>query len=116
MPDHNKNEFVSRVALQRAVLRKVNESGHWVEPLFGLSREAITRWAQANGLGMSDPIVTALLMAAVDLRSLAARSQEHLSDEYATVAVRFAQRSDELAQALTRRVREPNADSSNPDD
>jgi len=74
-------EFGDRIRAQRDVLRIVNAVA-WKEGLFGLSIQAIRRWAEQNGMPSESQIVTELRAASERLGFLANRSQMQVSEEY----------------------------------
>ena len=75
------SEFVNRMAVQREVLRVVNEYS-WNEQLFGLSSAAIRRWAMMNEIAPISHEVELLEAAGEALNFLATRSQDQISSDY----------------------------------
>jgi len=76
------DEFVSRMATQRHVLNVVNNKITSNEQLFGLSSNAIERWAIANQLGPKSELVRLLRQVSSELFFMATHSQEPVSAEY----------------------------------
>lgn len=76
------DEFVSRMATQRHVLNVINLRFSSTEKLFGLSSNAIERWAIANRLEPTSEIVRLLRRISSELFFMATRSQEPVSAEY----------------------------------
>ena len=76
------NEFAGRMATQRHVLNVVNRKVVSTEKLFGLSSNAIERWAVANRLEPTSVIVRLLRQISSELFFMATRSQEPVSAEY----------------------------------
>lgn len=76
------DEFVGRMATQRHILNVVNRKVSSTEKLFGLSSNAIDRWAVANRLEPTSEIVSLLRRISSELFFLATRSQEPVSAEY----------------------------------
>jgi hypothetical protein len=76
------DEFVGRMATQRHVLDVVNRELRSTEKLFGLSSNAIERWAVANRLEPTSEIVQLLKRISSELFFMATRSQEPVSEEY----------------------------------
>ena len=76
------DEFVGRMATQRHVLNVVNRKICATEKLFGLSSNAIDRWAVANRLEPTSEIVWLLRWISSELFFMATRSQEPVSSEY----------------------------------
>jgi hypothetical protein len=76
------DEFVGRMATQRHILNVVNRKVSSTEKLFGLSSNAIDRWALANRLEPTSEIVSLLRRISSELFFLATRSQEPVSAEY----------------------------------
>ena len=76
------DEFVSRIATQRYVLNVVNSKVPSNEKLFGLSSNAIERWAIANQLGPKSELVRVLRQVSSELFFMATHSQEPVSAEY----------------------------------
>jgi hypothetical protein len=76
------DEFVSRMATQRQVLDIVNSRLDLDEKLFGLSSNAIGRWAVTNQLSPASEVVNLLKNISSELFFMATRSQEPVSSEY----------------------------------
>lgn len=76
------DEFVGRMATQRHVLNVVNRKISSTEKLFGLSSNAIERWAVTNRLDPTSEIVRLLRRISSELFFMATRSQEPVSAEY----------------------------------
>ena len=95
------SEFGDRVQAQRVLLQIVN-STVWPEELFGLSSQAITRWADRSGISPSSETVTLLRKASDRLSFLANRSQMQVSDEYRRLSRDVENVTDEIRGALTR--------------
>ncbi|MCK4541175.1 MAG: hypothetical protein KAU17_02960 [Spirochaetales bacterium] len=76
------DEFVSRMATQRYVLNRVNSKINSNEELFGLSSNAIERWAITNQLGPKSELVRLLRQVSSELFFMATHSQEPVSAEY----------------------------------
>lgn len=76
------DEFVSRMATQRHVLNVVNRKIASGEKLFGLSSDAIDRWAQMNRLDPTSKLVVLVKRISSELFFMATRSQEPVSSEY----------------------------------
>ncbi|PMR74488.1 hypothetical protein [Billgrantia endophytica] len=76
------DEFVSRMATQRQVLGIVNSRLGLHEKLFGLSSNAIDRWAVTNQLGPSSEVVKLVKNISSELFFMATSSQEPVSCEY----------------------------------
>ena len=76
------DEFASRMATQRHVLNIVNNNIASGEELFGLSANAIDRWANNNRIGGDSTIVVLLKHISSELFFMATRSQEPVSEEY----------------------------------
>lgn len=74
-------EFGDRMKAQRRLLQAVNAVA-WPEELFGLSNQAIDRWADRTGMPPESELVTLLRSASARLSFLANRSQMQVSDEY----------------------------------
>lgn len=76
------DEFVSRMETQRYVLNLVNSNFDGREELFGLSKNAIFRWAIANEISATSHLVQSLEKISSELFFMATRSQESISNEY----------------------------------
>lgn len=76
------DEFVDRMATQRHVLNVVNQKVPSTEKLFGLSSDAIERWALANRFEPTSDIIQLLKQISSELFFMATRSQEPVSAEY----------------------------------
>ena len=84
------NEFGSRIAAQRQVLRLVNRKKWDKEELFGLSSKAIDRWVSLNRIDPESVLVSLVKAASAKLFFLSNRSQEQISDEYVSITSEFA--------------------------
>ena len=84
------HEFNNRVAAQRTILRLVNRKVGSSEQLFGLSSKAIDRWVSINNIEPSSRIVKLIKEVSAKLFFLANKSQEQVSDEYATIRAEIA--------------------------
>jgi len=73
------------MAAQRRLLRAVNKADCWREKLAGISLNAIERFAHVNLLSDSDDVVQIIRSAAKTMQCLATKSQEQLTDEYASI-------------------------------
>jgi len=80
------SEFNSRMATQRKILQLVNTKKWETEDLFGLSSKAIERWISANRLDPQSKLIKLVMTASSQLFFLANKSQEQLSDEYASAS------------------------------
>jgi uncharacterized protein YjgD (DUF1641 family) len=93
------NEFSSRIAAQRFVLRLVNSQVH-LEQLFGLSAKAIERWKIANRIADDSKVLGLLIAASKALFFLANRSQEQVSDQYKKMSMNFSVIAAEIEREL----------------
>lgn len=75
------DEFNNRIDAQRVVLTIVNAKSN-DEPLLGLSRKAIDRWAQVNHRPYGDEVTKLLIIISDKLLFLANRSQQQVTPEY----------------------------------
>lgn len=89
-------EFNSRIDAQRHLLEAVNDRP-WDEPLFGLSKGAIERWAAANRLESDSALLAKVREAAGQLYFLANHSEDQISEEYRSSSQRIA----EIARAIS---------------
>lgn len=96
------SEFGDRLAAQRSLLAAVN-SHEWREELFGLSSQALQRWAVANQMAPDSEILLLLHAAADRLRVLANKSQEQVTETYARAAQDVADLKERVEDWLTRR-------------
>lgn len=76
------DEFVDRMATQRHVLNVINQKISATEKLFGLSSDAIDRWALANRFKRNSEIIQLIKRISSELFFMATRSQEPVSAEY----------------------------------
>ncbi len=76
------DEFNNRMDKQRQVLELVNSKHNGKEELYGLSKKAIERWLQLNGISFDDNVVTILFNISDKLFFLATKSQEQITEEY----------------------------------
>jgi hypothetical protein len=79
------SEFNNRIAAQRDILQVVNDRTQ-KEELFGLSSKAIDRWTSANQVDPESRLVELIRTASGKLFFLANKSQEQITEEYATVS------------------------------
>ena len=94
------DEFVGRMATQRHVLNVVNRKVSSTEKLFGLSSNAIERWALANRLEPTSVIVRLLRRISSELFFMATRSQEPVSAEYEIRRLRIVDSVSDLENAV----------------
>src|SRR5579864_1917994 len=90
------SEFSNRVAAQRRVLQIVNSREWNGERLFGLSRNAIDRFAGSNSLDPTSGLLKLIESASSKLFFLANKSQEQVSEEYEALSADVAHIADEL--------------------
>jgi hypothetical protein len=95
------SEFNDRVAAQRRVLQIVNSKDWDGEQLFGLSRNAIERFAGSNNLDPNSGFVKLIESASSKLFFLANKSQEQISEEYKAISADIAQVANELQSELS---------------
>lgn len=95
-------ELDSRIEMQRRVLALVNGHTSAAERLFGLSHKAIDRWVSANGLERGKPLVVMLMTIADRLSFLAAKSQDHLSQQRMLAVDEIEKVFGELARELSK--------------
>lgn len=98
------DEFVGRMATQRHVLNVVNLKVSSTEKLFGLSSNAINRWAVANRIEPTSKIVELLRRVSSELFFMATRSQEPVSVEYELRRQRIVDSVSALENALQQNV------------
>jgi len=96
------HEFNNRVAAQRTILRLVNRKVGSSEQLFGLSSKAIDRWVSINNIEPSSRIVKLIKEVSAKLFFLANKSQEQVSDEYATIRAEIASAYESIRIELER--------------
>jgi hypothetical protein len=96
------HEFNNRIAAQRAILRAVNRKVGSSEQLFGLSSKAIDRWVSVNNIEPSSRIVRLIKEVSAKLFFLANKSQEQVSDEYATIRAEIASAYESIRIELER--------------
>jgi hypothetical protein len=90
------DEFRSRMTAQREILAIVNGSSRSSEELCGLSAKAISRWVEANRVDPNSDRVRLVRRAADLLFFLATKSQEQVTDEYASRMEEVARVAEEL--------------------
>ena len=76
------SEFQNRMAAQRQILRLVNRRENQKEELFGLSSQAIERWATVNAISPNSKLAFLIKVASKKLFFLANKSQEQISEDY----------------------------------
>lgn len=95
------SEFGDRMRAQRNLLQVVNATA-WREELFGLSNQAIDRWADRSGMAPESEVVTLLRSASERLSFLANRSQMQVSEDYRRVSLDVRNLTGEIQQAIAR--------------
>lgn len=80
------DEFNSRIAAQRKILKIVNSMPWEMEGLLALTRKAIGRWVSANRVEEDCRLVQLIVAVSAKLFFLANKSQEQVSAEYRTVS------------------------------
>jgi hypothetical protein len=98
-------DFRSRAAAQRALLRTVNASGRWREPLYGLTDEAVERWIMRNELSGEARLPSLLRHASSALCALANQSQAAVVDEAAQSVEQIARLRDAIAREVAELAR-----------
>ena len=98
------SEFGDRMKAQRNLLQVVNATA-WREELFGLSSQAIDRWADRNGMDQESELLTLLRSASEHLSFLANRSQMQVSDDYRWVSQDVRTLKGEIQEAVRRAMR-----------
>ena len=91
--------FLNRIAAQRKLLMVVNSHG-WREELFGLSGQAIQRWAVANHPGPGSEVLILLRTVSERLSFLANKSQDQVSDDYQRVSTEVSKLTREIELRL----------------
>jgi hypothetical protein len=75
------DEFNNRIDTQRKALSIIN--GRVInEPLNGISKAAIDRWARVNNVSETHPAISQLLSIAESIFFLANQSQQQVTEEY----------------------------------
>jgi hypothetical protein len=97
------SEFNNRISAQRSVLKLINGSGLYVEPLLGLAEKAIDRWYRNNGIDNNDLIVIMLKSISGTLFFLANKSQEQVTDEYSSLTERVNEQFSDLELEIIKR-------------
>jgi hypothetical protein len=90
------SEFNNRISAQRSILKLINGSGLYVEPLLGLAEKAIDRWYRNNAVEAHDLIVIMLKSMSGTLFFLANKSQEQITDEYGLLSEKVKKQLFEL--------------------
>lgn len=99
------SEFSNRISAQRSILKLINGSGLYMEPLLGLAEKAIDRWYRNNGIDAHDLIVIMLKSMSGTLFFLANKSQEQVTDEYSLLSEKVKEQLFELElEIIERRV------------
>jgi hypothetical protein len=94
------SEFNDRIAAQRNILHAVNQV-KWHEELFGLSLDAIDRWARSNKLRPDSFLLTLIREAADALFFLSNKSQEQVTEDYRLLANEVFCLTTRIRQAAT---------------
>ncbi len=94
------DEFVNRMDKQRKILKVVNTKINNKEELCGLSKKAIERWIQVNGITSDSNISNILFKLSEKLFFLACKSQEQISDDYKNISSEISVLYNELSEVL----------------
>lgn len=100
------SEFGDRMRAQRDLLQVVNATP-WPEELFGLSNQAIDRWADRSGMTPESEVVTLLRTASERMGFLANRSQMQITEDYGRVWQEFRNLTGEIQEVITGVQRHP---------
>ena len=95
------HEFNNRIAAQRHILQIVNRQAWPAEDLFGLSEKALARWATANSIKPSSQLLTLVTTASERLFFLANKSQEQVTDEYASISKEISKLSELIEMEIS---------------
>lgn len=93
-------EFNNRISAQRKILIIINKE-IWVEELFGLSKGAIDRWVNTNGLQSNLDLVELLREAANKLFFLSNKSQEQITEDYRTLSNEVFEITKKIEKTIT---------------
>jgi hypothetical protein len=94
-------EFNDRMSIQRQIVQMVNRGSGGQEKLYGLSSNAIERWLSANSIERTSAISRLLKDVSSKLFFLAAKSQEHISEEYLITASEIESVTSEIQRELS---------------
>lgn len=97
------SEFSNRISAQRSILKLINGSGLYTEPLLGLAEKAIDRWYRNNGVDAHDLIVIMLKSMSGTLFFLANKSQEQVTNEYSLLSEKVKEQLFELELEIIKR-------------
>jgi hypothetical protein len=103
------NEFNSRIAAQRAILKTVNAAGWTKEELLALSTKSIARWLTANQIDSDCRLARLLMLASKRLFFLANKSQEQVSEEYRLASAEIAGLLRAIEAEVSQRRQQPAA-------
>nr|ELR5132243.1 hypothetical protein [Providencia rettgeri] len=98
------SEFNNRIKAQRDVLKVVNGSGLFHEPLLSLTEKAIDRWSNNNNLSNTDHTIPLLKAMSDTLFFLANKSQEQVTEDYKILSKKVNDQLLELEIELKNRV------------
>ncbi|TLV00402.1 hypothetical protein [Dyadobacter luticola] len=94
------DEFLNRIAAQRAVINIVNGGRKFVFPLVGLSLKSIERWRHENSIGENSEILIILNLISAKLFFLANKSQEQITKEYRLLSKNVSELIEHLNQNI----------------
>lgn len=97
------SEFNNRISAQRSILKLINGSGLYKEPLLGLAEKAIDRWYRNNEVDAHDHVVIMLKSMSGTLFFLANKSQEQVTDEYNFLSKKVKEQLFELELEIIKR-------------
>ena len=98
------NEFNSRIKAQRNVLKIVNGSEFFLEPLLSLTEKAIDRWSRNNAIDTNDTLARLLKSISGNLFFLANKSQEQVSEDYKTLSITVYNQSLDLEKEMANKA------------
>ncbi len=80
------SEFNNRIKAQRIVLKEINGSSFFEEPLLSLTEKAIERWSRVNNISSDNEIAVLLKHLSSTLFFLANKSQEQITEDYKSLS------------------------------
>jgi hypothetical protein len=93
------NEFNSRIAAQRTLLKIVNEPLWTEEPLYALSESCIGRWSIVNRLDPTSKFVRLLYEASTRIFEMANHSDDPICGEYRLSSSELVKIGEDLRSA-----------------
>lgn len=95
-------KYNNRIAAQSIILDMINKYEIGAEQLYGLAKNAITRWVISNNIDANSNLVQIIFEISNKLFMLANKSQEQIADDVCTISCEIKFLSQKLERALVK--------------